>query len=148
MILVLLHYTNGISQECKDFHKSSDCYVYVPLDRNFEIYNQAKSMQVEVGKPVIYKVVLYGKKDFIVGACAEALYYRKIRLRIIDDITGKVIFDNKEMDYIESFGFSIDKTQPLSMEVTVLGGEKTPPKAKICVGFQILSSDPVEPNKK
>jgi hypothetical protein len=139
---------NSYSQDCKNFHKSNDCYVYVPLDRDFQIYNQAKSNYVELGKPMIYKVILYGKKDFIVGVCAEAAYYRQIRLRIIDGITKKLLFDNKDFDYIESFGFSIEKTQPLDLEVTVLSKEKTPPKTKICVGFQILWSNPVETDPK
>lgn len=132
------------SQECKDFHKSKDCYVYVPLDRDFQVYNQAKSSYVELGKPYTYKVILYGKKDFIVGVCAETGYYRQIRLRIIDGITKKVLFDNMDFDYIESFGFSIEKTQPLDLEVTVLPKGKATPDKKICIGFQILWSNPVE----
>jgi len=64
--LVLFISFYGYGQDCKDFHKSKDCYVYVPLDRDFQVYNQAKSVLVDVGKPSIFKVVLYGKKDFIV----------------------------------------------------------------------------------
>jgi hypothetical protein len=131
-------------QDCKDFHKSNDCYVYVPLDRDYQIYNQAKSTFAEVGKPTLYKVVLYGKKDFIVGVCAESSYYRKIRLRIIDGITKKVLYDNKDYDYIESFGFTIEKTQPLDLEITVLTKDKATSAAKICVGIQILWSKVVE----
>lgn len=129
------------AQVCKDYHKSNDCYIYVPLDKEYSIYNQAKSIQVEGMKPVIYKIVLYGGKDYIVGVCAESTFYRKIRLRIIDGITKKVLYDNSERDYIESFGFRIDKTQPLDMEVTVLTNEKTSSDMKVCVGFQILYSD-------
>lgn len=132
------------AQECKDFHKSKDCYVYVPLDRDFQMYNQAKSTSVVVGKPTIYKVVLYGKKDFIVGVCAESKYYRQIRFRIIDGITHNVLYDNQDYDYIESFGFTIEKTQPLDLEITVLSKEKTAQAAKVCVGIQILWSNPQE----
>ena len=95
VVLLLSSSTHGFSQDCKDFHKSKDCYVYVPLGRDFQIYNQAKSTYVEIGKPTIYKVVLYGKKDFIVGVCAESKYYRQIQLRIIDGITNKILYDNK-----------------------------------------------------
>lgn len=131
-----------VAQDCKDYHKSSECYIYVPLDREFQIYNQAKSMQVEVMKPVIYKMVLYGGKDYIVGACADAKFYRKIRLRIIDGISKKVLFDNMDRDFIESFSFTVEKTQPLDMEVTVLSNDKMADKM-VCVGFQILYSDQV-----
>ena len=81
-------------QECKDFHKSNDCYVYIPPDRDFEIYNQARSTLAEIGKTNIYKVILFGKKDFIVGVCAEAKYYRQIWLRIMDSNTKQVLYDN------------------------------------------------------
>jgi hypothetical protein len=127
-------------QACKDFHKTPDCYVYVPLDREFKIYNQAKSMTIKPLKPVIYKIILFGGKDYIVGVCAESKYYRKIRLRIFDGITKKLLYDNKDYDYIESFSFTVNKTQPLEMEVNVLADEKNS-KSDICVGFQILYSD-------
>lgn len=147
LLTVLCNLTQA--QDCKDFHKSKDCYVYVPLDRDFQMYNQAKSTSVDIGKPTIYKVVLYGKKDFIVGVCAEAKYYRQIRLRIIDGINKKVLYDNQDYDYIESFGFTIEKTQPLDLEITVLSKEKAAQTSKVCVGIQILWSKPLEtPGKK
>jgi hypothetical protein len=143
--LVLFIVNLGYSQDCKDFHKSKDCYVYVPLDRDFQLYNQAKSTFAEIGKPIIYKVILYGKKDFIVGVCAEAKYYRQIQLRIIDGITKKVLYDNKDYDYIESFGFTIEKTQPLDLEITVLSKDKAAQDSKVCLGIQILWSPTLEP---
>lgn len=136
--VVLSNVASG--QDCFNFHKSSDCYVYVPDGRDFQIYNQARSTYAEIGKPNLYKVVLFGKKDFIVGVCAEAKYYRQIRLRIIDSNTKKVLFDNAEFDYIESFGFTIDKTQPLDLEITVLSKEKSTNGDKLCLGIQILWS--------
>lgn len=136
MILTLSAY----GQECQNFHKSNDCYVYVPDGRDFQIYNQARSTYADVGITNIYKVVLFGKKDYIVGVCAEAKYYRQIRLRIIDSNSKKVLFDNKEFDFIESFGFTIDKTQPLDLEITVLSKEKIVAGTKICLGIQILWS--------
>ena len=137
-----------IGQECKDFHKSNDCYVYVPPDRDFEIYNQAKSAFAEIGKTNIYKVILFGKKEFIVGVCAEAKYYRQIWLRILDSTTKQVLYDNKDYDYIESFDFTIEKTQPLDLEVTILTKEKNPPQTKICLGIQILSAKAIEKDAK
>ncbi len=131
---------SNFGQDCKDFHKSQDCYVYIPPDRDFELYNQAKSAYAEIGKTNIYKVILFGKRDFIVGVCAEAKYYRQIWLRIIDSNTKQVLYDNKEFDYIESFDFTIERTQPLDLEVTILTKEKNPVASKICLGIQILSA--------
>ena len=140
--------TSSFGQECRDFHKSNDCYVYIPPDRDFETYNQAKSTLAEVGITNTYKVILFGKKDFIVGVCAEAKYYRQIWLRIIDSSTKQVLYDNKEYDYIESFMFTIEKTQPLDLEVTILTKEKNTAKNKICLGIQILSSKTIDQGVK
>jgi hypothetical protein len=145
---IIIYVANCNGQDCKDFHKSKDCYVYVPLDRDFQLYNQARSTAVEVGKPTVSKVVLYGKNDFIIGVCAGSEFYRQIRLRIFDGITKKVLFDNQKMDYIESFGFTIERTQPLDLEITVLSKDKTNDKSKICVGIQILWSKTPETGKK
>lgn len=128
-------------QLCKDYHKGEDCYVFIPLNRDFKMYNQAKSQLVEVEKSIINKIILYGGKDYIVGICSEGAYYRKIRLRIIDGITKKVIYDNSDYDFIESFLFTVVKTQPLEMEVTVLSDDKAAINKKVCVGFKILYSD-------
>ncbi|HEY4788288.1 MAG TPA: hypothetical protein VIH57_19680 [Bacteroidales bacterium] len=139
--VLLLVSSHAFSQDCKDFYKSKDCYVYVPLDRDFQLYNQAKSAYVEIGKPTIFKVVLYGKKDFIVGICAGDKYYRQIRFRIIDGITHTILYDNKDFDFIESFGFTVEKTQPLDLEVTVMSKEKAAQSQKVCLGIQILWSN-------
>jgi hypothetical protein len=148
VVLALTLAAQGFCQDCKDFHKSNDCYVYVPPDRDFQIYNQAKSTFAEIGKPLIYKVVLYGKKDFIVGVCAEAKYYRQIHFKIIDGITHKVLYDNKDYDYIESFGFTIEKTQPLDLEITVMSKDKAAQASKVCLGIQILWSQAQEASNK
>jgi hypothetical protein len=115
----------------------------VPLDRDFKIYNQAKSISVDVNKSISYKIVLNGGKEYIVGVCSEPGYYRKIQLRILDGEGKNVLYDNSQHDYIESFGFSVETTLPLTMEVTVLSPQED---KKICVGFQILFSDPVTQN--
>ena len=147
VIIIVCLYSYSYGQNCQDFHKSTDCYVYVPLDRNFKIYNQAKSISLKPDKPVVYKIVLYGGKDYIIGVCAESKYYRKLRLRIFDGITKKLLYDNIDFDYIESFGFKVNKTQPLEMEVKILSNEKDNSKPEICVGFQILYSDSVNSAK-
>jgi hypothetical protein len=139
---------NGFSQLCKDFHKSKDCYIYIPEDRDFQEYNQARSTTTAIGKTNIYKMVLYGPKDYIVGICAESAYYRQIHFRIIDGITHKVLFDNKDQGYIESFGFTVLKTQPLDIEVTVLAKDKNAQQKTICIGIAVLWSKIVETNGK
>jgi hypothetical protein len=135
-------------QPCKDFQRTKDCYVYVPMDRDFKEYNQSKSVYTEVGTVNAFKIVLYGKKDFIVGICAESMFYRQIRLRIFDGQTNKLLYDNKDYDYIESFGFTVEHTMPLYLEVTVFSKDEKNQHKKTCLGLQILSAKVVEPEAK
>lgn len=124
--------------QCSDFHRSNDCYVYVPLDTEYKIYNQARSISVKIQTPVIYKVILFGKRDYIIGVCSSANYYRKIKLRIINSQNNKVLFDNSDNDFIESFMLTVEKTTALDLEVTVLTDKETD-IGSVCVGIQILT---------
>jgi len=144
-MLFYISLTNAKSQPCKDFHKSNDCYVYIPLDRDFKEYNQSKSVYTEVGKVNAFKVVLFGKKDFIVGICAGQAFYRQVRLRIFDGENGKLIYDNKDYDYIESFIFTVERTMPLFLEVTILSKDEANKRKQTCLGLEILSCKTPEP---
>jgi len=138
--LILIISSNISSQPCKGFHESKDCFVYIPEGRDFKQYSQAKSALTSVGQKTTYKVVLFGGKDYILGVCAES-GYRPIHFRIIDSQTKKVMYDNKDYDYIDSFNFTVEKTQPLDIEVQILENKKiTLKKDKMCVGIEILWS--------
>jgi hypothetical protein len=139
---------NIYSQQCKNFHESKDCFIYIPDTKKYEQYSQAKSALTEIGIKNIYKIVLFGGKDYIVGVCAE-LGYRPIHFRITDSQTKKVIYDNKDYDYIESFGFTVEKTQPIDIEITVLENKNIPlKKTKMCVGIEIVYSNNIKSTNK
>jgi len=141
VILAIILSTNARGQQCKGFHESKDCFIYIPESRQYQQYSQAKSALSEIGQKNIYKVVLFGGKDYIVGVCAES-GYRPIHFRIIDSQTKKVMYDNKDFDYIESFGFTVEKTQPIDIEVTVLENNRIAQKKnKMCVGIEIVWSN-------
>jgi len=140
LILIFIFSVNINGQPCKGFHESKDCFVYIPEGRNFQQYSQAKSALTSVGQKTTYKVVLFGGKDYILGVCAEG-GYRPIHFRIIDSQTKKVLYDNKDYDYIDSFNFMVQRTQPLDIEVQILENNKIPVKKdKMCVGIEILWS--------
>lgn len=139
-ILIFIFSGNINGQPCKGFHESKDCFVYIPEGRDFKQYSQAKSAQASIGQKTTYKVVLFGGKDYILGVCAES-GYRPIHFRIIDSQTKKIMYDNKDYDYIDSFNFMVQRTQPLDIEVQILENKKIQMKKdKMCVGIEILWS--------
>jgi hypothetical protein len=144
LVLIFIISINVSSQPCKGFHESKDCFVYIPEGRGFKQYSQAKSALTSVGQKTTYKVVLFSGKDYILGVCAEG-GYRPIHFRIIDGQTKKVLYDNKDFDYIDSFNFTVQKTQPLDIEVQILENKKIQVKKdKMCVGIEILWSNEVK----
>jgi hypothetical protein len=144
LVIIFIFSVNIIAQPCKGFHESKDCFVYIPEGRDFKQYSQAKSALTTVGQKNTYKVVLFGGKDYILGVCAES-GYRPVHFRIIDSQSKKVMYDNKDFDYIDSFNFTVQRTQPLDIEVQVLENKKNPAKKdKMCVGIEILWSNAVK----
>ena len=119
LILIFIFSGTMNGQPCKGFHESKDCFVYIPEGRDFKQYSQAKSTQISIGQKTTYKLVLFGGKDYILGVCAES-GYRPIHFRIIDSQTKKIMYDNKDYDYIDSFNFMVQRTQPLDIEVQIL----------------------------
>ncbi len=140
LILIFIFSGTMNGQPCKGFHESKDCFVYIPEGRDFKQYSQAKSTQISIGQKTTYKLVLFGGKDYILGVCAES-GYRPIHFRIIDSQTKKIMYDNKDYDYIDSFNFMVQRTQPLDIEVQILENKKIQMKKdKMCVGIEILWS--------
>lgn len=144
LVLIFIFSNNISSQPCKGFQETKDCFVYIPEGKDFKQYSQAKSALTSVGQKTTYKVVLFGGKNYILGVCAES-GYRPIHFRVIDSQTKKIIYDNKDFDYIDSFNFTVQRTQPLDIEVQILENKKIQlKKDKMCVGIEILWSTAVK----
>jgi hypothetical protein len=138
LMLSLCYFIPGSAQSCSGFYKTSRCGFKQSAD--FKQYGQAKSAAVMVGKEYKYEAVLYGMKDYIVGACTEA-GYKKIHLKITDKKTGEVIYDNEEDDYNSNVAFSIETTTNVEIAVEVISerdGSEDPENYRVCLGVQIL----------
>ena len=104
-------------QRCDGFHKTGDCKIY-RMD-GFDNYGQSRSALLEIRKQVTFKAVFYGQRDYKVVLCTDYCYY-PIHYVISNAATGEILYDNKEDDYIESVGFTIDKTQNLLFDINIL----------------------------
>lgn len=125
------------AQLCTGFHKTSACAAK-PIE-GFQLYGQSRSAFLEIKKSFEYKFILYGNKDFIFVLCTEH-NYGPIHFRIINEDNKELIYDNITENYIESIGFTNEKTRKVIIEVTLLS-EKIKPEDgsdnRACVGFNI-----------
>jgi hypothetical protein len=138
LTIFIAHLAPGASQSCSGFYKTSRCGFKQSSD--FKQYGQAKSAAVMVGKEYKYEAVLYGMKDYIVGACTEA-GYKDIHLKITDKKNNEVIYDNEEDDYNSNVAFSLETTTTVEIAVEILSekdGSEDPEQYRVCLGVQIL----------
>jgi len=126
-------------QSCPKFHESGVCGPVVTRD-GFKLFGQSKSAMFEINQTSKFLVTFYGDKDYKV-ICGTESGFEPVRIRIVDQSDGKVFYDNIEDDYNESIGFSIEKTQQLTIEVTLLAQDFEPSdfeENRACVGILIL----------
>ena len=125
------------AQRCDGYHKTGDCKIY--RSEGFEYYGQSRSALLEIRKQATFKAVFYGQRDYKVVLCTDYGYY-PIHFVISNADTKEVLYDNKEDDYVESVGFTIDKTQNLVFDITVLAEDLKAKDAfdlRICTGVNI-----------
>lgn len=137
LIVMLAFASRTYSQNCRDFHKSKQCNV--DNIEGFKLSSLSRSNYLLVGKTVTYEVVLYGNKEIIISCCTEEKYY-PLRFKLKSSITGEVIYDNKYDKYLNTISLSLDRTELISIELTIVS---TPQNVsvlegtKACVGLAI-----------
>ena len=132
---------SGFSQQCTDYHRTSDCKTdIVP---SFIYYSQSRSDVFKVGKTVKYNVVFYGQKEYMVSFCTWDKFY-PIHFKLVDETSGRTLYDNERDEYVESVGFAVENTKMLVIEVEILAENATEKEIKKeypCVGMLIQSKD-------
>lgn len=135
--IMLIAAGNAQAQRCDDYHKTGDCKIY--RADGFESYGQSRSALLEIKKQTTFKAVFYGQRDYKIVLCTDYGYY-PVHYVISNADTKEVLYDNKEDDFIESVGFTIDKTQNLVFDITVIAEDIKPEDAfdlRTCVGVNI-----------
>ncbi|OFX83800.1 MAG: hypothetical protein A2W99_03070 [Bacteroidetes bacterium GWF2_33_16] len=138
LILVLYFIANCIfAQNCRNFHKEN-CKTSTFYD--YKYYGQSRSAVMIANQTVQHKAVFYGRKDYQIIFCTESNHYpvHFVVKNIENDI---VLYDNIIDDYVESIGFTIDYTQSLLFEITVIADEENQyynMENRICLGMQIV----------
>ena len=136
MLLALISST-AYNQECRDFLNSKAFKQTIPKD--FKDYGQSKSISVEVNKTNNFEVVFNGNEEYILNIGTEA-GFGPVHFRILSSDNKMVLFDNEKKNYNGSANFYMQKTQPVSVEVTVMNtkGKHSNSKVKnVCLGIKI-----------
>ncbi|MBI9053974.1 MAG: hypothetical protein JEY96_09170 [Bacteroidales bacterium] len=140
LIISLLGFTHSsFGQNCHEFHKSKNCKV--EDTDGFKLSSLSRSHNLLVGKTITYEVVMYGQKEMIVQCCTEDEYY-PLRFKLISSINGDVIYDNKYDNYINSINLSLDRTELISIEITLVSTDKNKSiyeGTKACIGLAIYT---------
>jgi hypothetical protein len=141
-LLILLAITvTGHAQDCADYIKTSDCKTDVVP--SFTYYSQSRSDVIKVGKSLKYNVVFYGGKEYMVSFCTWHNYY-PLHFTLVDETSGRTLYDNERDDYVESVGFAVENTKMLVVEIELLAENATEKEIKRgypCVGMLIQSKD-------
>lgn len=141
ILILLLFLSIGLkSQPCFNFHKEKQCRV--TMDENFKPFSQSKSAMIEATKTYKYQVILFGGYDYKIGICTER-GFDPIHFRIINAVDEAVFFDNQNEEYIETVGFSNEKTKKVIFEITLMATDlkvKDASDTRACFGIAIFWS--------
>ncbi len=127
------------AQPCRDYNRMGNCLSMMNKEV-MNVYGQSKNALLQAGVQNNFSVTLFGEKDYKFIICSEANYY-PIHIRLIDPITQEVFYDNKDDGYLESVGFTVEKTRRLIVEITLLAAKtefKDIGQDRACVGVLIL----------
>lgn len=127
----------SFGQGCNGFNKSKRCNRYI--DGEHKIYGQSTNALLMADSTYRYQMVLFGGKEYIISVCAEN-GFEPIHIRLINVATKEITYDNETDKYIESVGFSIQKTQQMLIEITLLPKKKdweNIREASSCVGILV-----------
>lgn len=137
LIFIFVGLSNSFGQRCYEFHKSKSCTV--ENVEGLKLSSLSRSHYLEVGKTVTYEVVLYGQKEVIIQCCTEEKYY-PLRFKLKSSVNGDLIYDNKNDNYINTISLSLDRTELISIEISIVSTNENISVlkgTKACVGMAI-----------
>lgn len=108
--------------DCKKFHLYSDCNSN-PGPR-FKYDGQSRSNIIGVGDQLIYSLVLYENKQYVLNFCTSE-FFKPVHIKVMSPEDENLIYDNADEKYLETLTLNIDKTQRLKIMVEVMAENMT-----------------------
>lgn len=143
-LFVFAIYLKG--QPCYDFHKiylvNKMMGCGIKDITGYKLFSQSKSGIVEAQKTYKYQLTLFGGYDYKVGLCTK-MNFTPIHFRILNSEDQSVIYDNETDNFVETLGFSNEKTKNVIFEVTLLANKKKfrdIDDKRTCIGIAIYWS--------
>ncbi|MFZ5939395.1 MAG: hypothetical protein ACOYXB_02370 [Bacteroidota bacterium] len=119
-IMLLFALTMASGQNCKKFHLYGACMQFP--GNNFKMDGQSRSNVIGVGDKLIYSMVFYGERQYKLYFCASEEFY-PVHFRLVDSMTGQLIYDNSKDDYPDNVTVNIEYTRKINVELEVLALE-------------------------
>ena len=127
-----------VGQECADYYKNGDCKSLMKSD--FYLTSHSRGGVFEINTQSEIRAAFSGGHDYIVSCCTYPGFY-PIHMKIIaDNEQETVLYDNMYDDYINSIGFTVDKSQIVIIRVTLLAKGVDPEDCdenRACLGLTV-----------
>jgi hypothetical protein len=126
--------------QCDNYYLGLRCRPTPQEAVDMKLSSQSKSAYIEAYQTYTFHMVFFGKMDYKVIFCSKDKFY-PVHFILTNRNTGEVLFDNKDDQYVESIGLSVDETIPIQIQVTLLaeGTEfKDLRKNRACLGICIM----------
>ena len=139
-IVTFLLLSFGAHSQCDNYHTGINCRVSPHEAKDMVLSSQSRSAYLEANKTYNFQMTLFGDMDYRIIFCTNKRFY-PIHYTITEKETGILLYDNKDDDYVESIGFSIENTTIVMVEVTLLAERakfKDFRDNRTCVGIPIL----------
>jgi hypothetical protein len=128
------------AQRCDTYYTSYSCRPSPQEAKDMILSSQSRGAELEANKTYSFRVTFFRNMDYRLIFCAPQKFY-PIHYVIKDAEEGNVLFDNKDDDYIESIGFTMENTTIVTIDVTLLAeGAKFKDfrQNRTCFGLPIL----------
>lgn len=112
---------HSLAQDCEDYELEGDCIYDERI--GFKLFSQSTGTEIVAREPVEFKLILLGRREYIISLCTEKEYY-PIHFTISDDDTKEILYDNKRDKYIESIGFELSNTRYVTITAEAPVGKK------------------------
>lgn len=139
-IFLLLLFAHTAFSQCDEYHLSHSCRPSPQESKDMTLSSQSKSAYLVAKKTYSFQATLFGGMDYRIIFCADDKFF-PIHYTITEKETSIPLYDNKDDDYVESIGVSIENTTIVIIQVTLLAEDakfKDFRDNRACLGIPIL----------
>ena len=130
----------SFAQRCDTYYTSYNCRPSPQEAKDMILSSQSKGVELEAYKTYTFRMTLFRNMDYRIIFCTQRKFL-PIHYVIKEAETGNILYDNKDDDYVESIGFTMETTTIVNVDVTLLAEKanfKDLRQNRACFGLPIL----------